>query len=66
MSKVKVTTEKGNVFVEKNGILKSNVIVSTKEGNKIYISLDYGDNKQIIIGDFKDATTAENVIINDL
>ena len=66
MSKVKVTTEKGNEFIEKNGILKAKVIVSSKEGNKVYISLDYGDNKQLLIGHFADTTTAENVIINDL
>lgn len=70
MAKVKITNSKGeNFFVEKNGILLSKIITSNKEGEnkgRHYLSLDYGDNKQILIGAFNDKESAENIIINDL
>lgn len=69
MSKVKIKTENGIEFIEKNGILKAKPITSEKEGKnkgKAFISIDYGNNCQIVVGPFASELEAENIIINDL
>lgn len=61
--KVKVTTQKGTIFVEKPQTAK--VIVS-KEKQEVFICLNYGGEKDTIIGTFENVETAEKIILNEL
>lgn len=61
--KVKIETKKGVVYVEKPQTAK--VIVS-KEKQEVFICLNYGGEKDTIIGHFENVETAEKIILNEL
>jgi hypothetical protein len=64
MAKVKIITGEKISFIEKDGILQSEIYES--KSKKFWISINYGNNKIINVGSFDTKEEAENIILNDL